>query len=115
MDRSGSYAARWVAKNVVAAKLAKKCEIQIAYAIGMPEPLSVRVDTFGTGVVGDNDIARAITQVFDLRPGMVIKELNLRKPWYQKVAAYGHFGRSDLNLPWEKTNKANLLKRIVFK
>lgn len=111
VDRSGSYAARWVAVNVVAAGLAKKCEIQIAYAIGMPEPLSVRVDTFGTGTVGDESIAKAIVKVFDLRPGMIIKELNLRRPIYQQVAAYGHFGRSDLNLPWEQPNRTKELKK----
>jgi len=113
VDRSGSYAARWVAKNVVAAKLADKCEVQIAYAIGRPEPMSVRVDTFGSGTVPDEEIAKAISKVFDLRPGIIIKELNLRQPIYQQVAAYGHFGRDELNLPWEKTNKTEELKKAL--
>ena len=111
VDRSGSYAARWVAKNVVAAKLAKKCEIQIAYAIGIPEPLSISVNTFNTGSISDDEIVEKIKKVFDLRPGMIIKELNLRRPIYRQTAAYGHFGRNDLKLPWEKTNKVNELKR----
>ena len=113
VDRSGSYAARWVAKNIVAAGLSKKAEVQIAYAIGIPKPLSVMVDTFGTARVGLNDykITRAVQKVFDLRPGMIIKELNLRRPIYKKVACYGHFGRPELNLPWEETNKAEELKR----
>ncbi len=113
VDRSGSYAARYVAKNVVAAKLATQAEIGIAYAIGRPEPMSVRVDTFGTGKVDEEKIEQAITKVFDLRPGMVIQELKLRQPIYQQVAAYGHFGRSDLNLPWEKTDKVEELKKAV--
>jgi len=113
VDRSGAYAARWVAKNVVASGLADRVEVQIAYAIGMPEPLSVRVDTYGTGKVSDEIIAKAITEVFDLRPGMIIQELGLRKPLYRQVAAYGHFGRPDLNLPWEKTNKARELKKAA--
>jgi len=123
VDRSGSYAARWVAKNVVAAGLAEKCEVQIAYAIGRPEPMSVRVDTFGTALrpkgassgklLSDEDIAEAIVKVFDLRPGMIIKELNLRRPIYRQVAAYGHFGRPELDLPWEKTNKILELKKAV--
>ena len=113
VDRSGSYAARWVAKNIVAAKLAERVEIQIAYAIGRPEPMSVRVDTFGTGIVEDDKIAEAVNKVFDLRPGMIIKELDLRQPIYQKIAAYGHFGRPELDLPWEKTNKTeDLLKAL---
>ena len=113
VDRSGSYAARWVAKNVVASGLAERAEIQVAYAIGIPEPLSVRVDTFGTGRVADTIIAEAIPKVFDLRPGMIIKELNLRRPIYRQVAAYGHFGRPDLKLPWEDTKKAKELKKAV--
>ncbi len=115
VDRSGSYAARWVAKNVVAAGLAERCEVQIAYAIGRPEPMSVRVDTFGTGKVDEQKIAEAITKVFDLRPGMIIKELNLRRPLYRQVAAYGHFGRPELDLPWEQTNKIRELKAAVKK
>lgn len=113
VDRSGSYAARWVAKNVVAADLAERCEVQIAYAIGRPEPMSVRVDTFGTGKIDEEKIVEAITKVFDLRPGMIIKELNLRQPIYRKIAAYGHFGRPELDLPWEKTDKAEEIKKIV--
>ncbi|MDO8581521.1 MAG: methionine adenosyltransferase [bacterium] len=113
VDRSGSYAARWVAKNVVASGLAARAEIQVAYAIGIPEPLSVRVDTFGTGRVLDSIIADAIPKVFDLRPGMIIKELNLRRPLYRQVAAYGHFGRPELKLPWEDTKKAKELKAAV--
>jgi len=117
VDRSGSYAARWVAKNIVASGLAKKCEVQIAYAIGIPEPLSVRVDTFGTAKnnISDQEIVQAISKVFDLRPGMLIKELDLRRPIYRQVAAYGHFGRSDLDLPWEKTNKTKKLKDLLKK
>ena len=110
VDRSASYAARWVAKNMVASGLAKKLEVQIAYAIGMPEPLSVRVDSFGTGKVSDEELASIITEVFDLRPGLIIKELDLRKPWYRKVAAYGHFGRPDLDLPWERLTKVDKIK-----
>ena len=115
VDRSGSYAARWVAKNVVASGLAERVEIQIAYAIGRPEPMSVRVDTFGTAInsIEDEKIAEAITKVFDLRPGMIIKELDLRRPLYQKIAAYGHFGRPELDLPWEKTNKVEELKKAI--
>lgn len=111
VDRSGSYAARWVAKNVVAAGLADRVEIQIAYAIGRPEPMSVRVDTFGTATVDESKIEEAILKVFDLRPGIIIKELDLRRPLYRQVAAYGHFGRPDLDLPWEKTDKITELKK----
>ena len=111
VDRSGCYAARWVAKNVVAAGLADTCEVQIAYAIGVPEPLSVSVNTFGTGKISDSEIVDKIKKVFDLRPGMIIKELDLRRPIYRQVAAYGHFGRPELDLPWEKTNKVNELKK----
>lgn len=115
VDRSGSYAARWVAKNVVAAGIAEKCEVQIAYAIGRPEPMSVRVDTFGTTInsIEDEKISEAITKVFDLKPGMIIKELDLRRPLYQQVAAYGHFGRPELDLPWEKTDKVAELKSEI--
>jgi S-adenosylmethionine synthetase len=105
VDRSGAYAARWVAKSVVASGLAKKCEIQLAYAIGIPEPLSVFVDTFGTGKVTDVEIAEKIKTNFDLRPGAIIENLKLRRPLYRQVAAYGHFGRNELNLPWEKVRK----------
>jgi len=110
VDRSGSYAARWVAKNVVAAGLSERCEVQIAYAIGIPEPLSISVNTYSTGKISDYEIIEKIKKVFDLRPGMIIKELDLRRPIYRQVAAYGHFGRPDLNLPWEKTNKSRELK-----
>lgn len=110
VDRSGSYAARYVAKNIVAARIADACEVQIAYAIGRPEPMSVRVDTFGSGKFPDDKIAAAITKVFDLRPGLIIKELNLRQPIYRQVAAYGHFGRPELDLPWEKTDKIKALQ-----
>lgn len=102
VDRSGAYAARWMAKSVVASGLAKKCEIQLAYAIGKPEPLSVYVDTFGTGEIDDLEIAKKIKDNFDLRPGMIIKNLKLRKPQYRQIAAYGHFGRPELDLAWEK-------------
>ncbi|MDZ4241594.1 MAG: methionine adenosyltransferase, partial [Candidatus Omnitrophota bacterium] len=105
VDRSGSYMARYVAKNLVAAGVAKKLEVQIAYAIGVPEPLSVRVDTFGTGRIAEDAIVAIINKVFDLRPGMIIKNLNLRRPIYRQVSVYGHFGRNDLKLPWEKLDK----------
>jgi len=111
VDRSGTYAARWVAKNVVAAGLASKCEVQISYAIGIARPTSVMVDTFGTGKMDDLAIANLIEETFDLRPGMIIKHLNLRRPIYKQVAAYGHFGRLDLDLPWENTDKAKELKK----
>ncbi len=113
VDRSAAYAARWVAKNVVAAGLAERCEIQLAYAIGVAHPLSINVETFGTGVIPDDDIAKAIAQVFDLRPGAIIRDLDLRRPIYQQVAAYGHFGRDDLDLTWERTNKVEELKKAA--
>ena len=113
VDRSGSYAARWVAKNVVASGLAKRCEVQVAYVIGVSDPLSVNIDTYNTGVVGDDEIAKAVLKVFDLRPGMIIKNLGLRRPIYSVTAAYGHFGRTDVDLPWEKTNKVNELKKAI--
>jgi len=113
VDRSGSYAARWVAKNVVKAGFADKVEIQIAYAIGRPEPMSVRVDTFGTGRYSEKEISDAILKVFDLRPGIIIRDLDLRRPLYRQVAAYGHFGRPELDLPWEKTNKVTELKKAI--
>lgn len=115
VDRTGCYAARWIAKNIVAAKLATRAEVQVAYAIGMAEPLSVRVDTFGTGKVSDTVLAEAVQQVFDLRPGMIIKALNLRRPIYRQTAAYGHFGRNDLRLPWEETNRVAALKQAINK
>ncbi|HVY67652.1 MAG TPA: methionine adenosyltransferase [Patescibacteria group bacterium] len=115
VDRSGSYMARYVAKNLVAAGLAKKVEVQIAYAIGVPEPLSVRVDSFGSGRLSDERLAELVSAVFDLRPGMIIKNLNLRRPLYRQVAAYGHFGRSDLKVPWEKTDKVRELRKLAKK
>ena len=113
VDRSAAYACRWVAKNVVAAGLADRCEIQVAYAIGVAHPLSINVETFGTGVIPDDEIANAIEKVFDLRPGAIIRDLDLRKPIYQQVAAYGHFGRDDLDLTWELTNKVEELKKVA--
>jgi S-adenosylmethionine synthetase len=110
VDRSAAYACRWVAKNIVAAGLAERCEIQVAYAIGVAHPLSINVETFGTGTISDDDIAELIAKNFDLRPGAIIRDLDLRKPVYQQVAAYGHFGRDDLNLTWEKTDRAAALK-----
>ncbi len=113
VDRSGSYMARYVTKNLVAAGLAKKLEVQIAYAIGVPEPLSVRVDTFGTGKIAEEAMVEIINKVFDLRPGMIIRELNLRRPIYRQVAAYGHFGRNDLNLPWERLDKVRQIRKLA--
>ena len=113
MDRSAAYASRWVAKNVVAAGLASKCEVQLAYAIGVANPVSILVDTFGTSKVNEDDIADAIDKVFDLRPAAIIKEMDLRRPIYKKTAAYGHFGRTDIELPWEKCDKAELLKEML--
>jgi S-adenosylmethionine synthetase len=110
VDRSAAYAARWAAKNVVAAGLAERCEIQVAYAIGVAHPLSVNVETFGTGKIPAEQIAALIQEHFDLRPGAIIRDLKLRRPLYRQVAAYGHFGREDLNLPWEDTGKADLLR-----
>ena len=113
VDRSAAYAARWVAKNVVAAGLAERCEIQVAYAIGVAHPLSINVETFGTGVIPDDDIAKAIEKVFDLRPGAIIRDLDLRRPIYRQIAAYGHFGRDDLDLTWERINRVEELKKAV--
>ena len=105
VDRSAAYAARWVAKNVVAAGLARRCQIQLAYAIGVARPVSVRVDTFGTGTLSDARLEEAVGRVFDLRPAAIIRDLDLRRPIYRQIAAYGHFGRSDLDLPWEKLDR----------
>jgi len=113
VDRSGAYAARWVAKNVVSAGLAERCEIQVAYAIGVAHPLSVNVETFGTGTIPDEEISDLITKYFDLRPGAIIRDLDLRRPIYRQVAAYGHFGRDDLDLTWESTCKADLLREAA--
>ena len=109
-DRSAAYAARYMAKNIVAAGLADKCEVEIAYAIGVDEPVSVFVDSFGTGIIPDSEIAAAANEVFDLRPASIIKELDLRRPIYRQVAALGHVGRTDIDLPWEHTDKVNALK-----
>jgi S-adenosylmethionine synthetase len=111
VDRSAAYAARWVAKNVVAAGLAKKCEIELAYAIGVARPLSILIDTFGTGVTADDKLSALIEKNFDLRPAAIIRDLNLRRPIYRQTAAYGHFGRTDLDLPWEKTDRIDVLKK----
>ena len=113
VDRSAAYAARYVAKNIVAAGLADKCEIQLSYAIGVAQPTSVLVDTFGTGKVSNDKLVDAVRKNFDLRPAGIIKMLDLRRPIYRQTAAYGHFGRNDLDLPWEKTDKAEALKASV--
>ncbi len=113
VDRSAAYAARWAAKNIVAAGLADRCEIQVAYAIGVSHPLSVNVETFGTGQISDEQIANLIDVHFDLRPGAIIRDLNLRRPIYRQVATYGHFGRDDLDLPWERTNKTQVLREAA--
>ena len=114
VDRSAAYAARYVAKNIVAASIAKKCEIQLAYAIGVAQPVSVMVDTFGTGVVSDDKIAEAVKKIFDLRPSAIIDALDLRRPIYRKTAAYGHMGRTDIDLSWEKTDKTEQLKNLLL-
>ena len=111
VDRSAAYAARYVAKNIVAAGLAKKCEIQLAYAIGVAKPVSILIDTFGTGKISDEKIAELIDKHFDLRPSAIIKNLDLRRPIYRQLAAYGHMGRTDIDITWEKTDKAEILKK----
>ncbi|MBR3514894.1 MAG: methionine adenosyltransferase [Lachnospiraceae bacterium] len=113
VDRSAAYAARYVAKNIVAAGLADKCEIQLSYAIGVAQPTSVRVDTFGTGKIAETKLLEVIRENFDLRPAGIIKMLDLRRPIYKPTAAYGHFGRTDVDLPWEKTDKADVLKKYL--
>ena len=113
VDRSGAYAARWVAKNIVAAGLAKKCEVELAYAIGVAEPVSIMVDTFGTGTVADSRIEDAVKKVFDLRPAAIIRDLDLRKPIYRPLAAYGHMGREDLGVKWENTDRVEALKAAL--
>ncbi|MED1672738.1 methionine adenosyltransferase [Pallidibacillus thermolactis] len=110
VDRSAAYAARYVAKNIVAAGLAEKCEVQLAYAIGVAQPVSIAIDTFGTGKVSEDVLVRLVRKHFDLRPAGIIKMLDLRRPIYKQTAAYGHFGRTDLNLPWEQTDKAKILR-----
>ncbi len=113
VDRSAAYATRWVAKNIVAAGLARRCEVQVAYAIGVAKPVSIMVDTFGTGIVPDEKIEAAVGQVFDLTPAAIIRELDLRKPIYRPLAAYGHMGREDLGVRWENTDRADALKAAV--
>ena len=113
VDRSAAYAARWVAKNVVAAGLATKCEVELAYAIGVAKPVSIMVDTFGTGKVADEKIEQAVEKVFDLTPAAIIRELDLRKPIYRQLAAYGHMGREDLGVKWENTDRAEALKAAI--
>ena len=113
VDRSAAYAARWVAKNLVAAGIADKLEVQVAYAIGVAKPVSIIVDTFGTGKISDEEIVNIINKVFDLRPGAIIRDLDLRRPIYKQTAAYGHFGRTDLNLPWEQLNKVEEIKKYI--
>ncbi|MCL5429718.1 MAG: methionine adenosyltransferase [Chloroflexi bacterium] len=113
VDRSAAYAARWAAKNIVAAGLADRCEIQVAYAIGMARPMSVNVETFGTGKIPDEQIARIIDEHFDLRPGAIIRDLDLRRPIFRQTAAYGHFGRDDVSFPWENTSKAKDLAKAA--
>ncbi len=113
VDRSAAYATRWVAKNIVAAGLAKKCEVQVAYAIGVPQPVSIMVDTFGTGTVADEKIEQAVEKVFDLTPAAIIRRLDLRRPIYRALAAYGHMGREDLGVAWEKTDMVDALKAAL--
>lgn len=115
VDRSAAYAMRWVAKNVIAAGLAQRCEVQVAYAIGKAQPVGVFVETFGTGIVSDEKIQEAILKVFDLRPAAIIRDLNLKRPIYRKTAAYGHFGREDQDFTWEKTDRAEALKSAISK
>ena len=114
VDRSAAYAARYIAKNIVAAKLARRCQVQLAYAIGVAEPVSVFVQTFGTGTVDDGTLEKAVRKVFDLRPTAIIRDLDLRKPIYRRLAAYGHMGREDLNVTWEKTDRVDALKKEVM-
>ncbi|MBR6581147.1 MAG: methionine adenosyltransferase [Ruminococcus sp.] len=114
VDRSAAYAARYIAKNVVAAGLADKCEVQLSYAIGVAKPISILVDTFGTGKADENAISEAVSQVFDLRPSAIVNMLELKKPQYRQLAAYGHMGREDLGVAWEKTDKADILRKIVL-
>ncbi|MBP1758905.1 MAG: methionine adenosyltransferase, partial [Firmicutes bacterium] len=113
VDRSGAYMARHIAKNIVAAGLARRCQIEVAYAIGVAHPVSILVDTQGTGVLEDERLAQLVDQLFDLRPGKIIDYLNLRRPIYEKTAAYGHFGRPDLDLPWERLNRVEELKSYL--
>ena len=113
VDRSACYMMRYIAKNIVASGLASECEVQVAYAIGVAKPVSVMVDTFGTGKIEDSRIVEIVNKVFDLRPAAIIRDLDLRRPIYAKTASYGHFGRTDVELPWEKTDKAEELKKLA--
>ena len=113
VDRSAAYAARWVAKNIVAAGLARRCQVELAYAIGVAQPVSILVETFGTGTVSDDKLEAAVRKVFDLRPAAIIRDLDLRKPIYRQLAAYGHMGREDLGVSWEKTDRVDALKAAV--
>ena len=113
VDRSAAYAARYVAKNIVAAGLADKCEVQLSYAIGVAQPTSIMIDSYGTGKLSDNELTQIVRDNFDLRPAGIIKMLDLRRPIYKQTAAYGHFGRNDLDLPWEKLDKAEELKKYL--
>ena len=113
VDRSACYAARWVAKNIVASGVADMCELQVSYAIGVAHPTSIAVNTFGTGKVSDDRIVEIVKTVFDLRPGAIIRDLDLRRPLYKQTAAYGHFGRTDIDVPWEKTNKVEEIKALL--
>ena len=113
VDRSAAYASRWVAKNIVASGLADKCEVELAYAIGVAKPVSVMVDTFGTGKKSDEEIGKIVNKVFDLRPAAIIDKLDLRKPIYEKLAAYGHMGREDLGVSWEKLDMVNEIKKYM--
>lgn len=112
VDRSAAYAARWVAKNLVAAGIAKKAEVELAYAIGVAKPVSIAVDTFGTGTIPEEQIVEIIDKVFDLRPAAIIEALDLRRPIYKQTAAYGHFGRTDIDLPWEHLDKVEEIKKL---
>ena len=113
MDRSAAYAARWVAKNVVAAGLARRCEVQVAYAIGVAEPVSIMVETFGTHVVPEEKIEKAVRATFSLKPASIIRELDLLRPIYEKTAAYGHFGRNEPEFSWERTDRADALRQAA--
>ncbi|MCD6310610.1 MAG: methionine adenosyltransferase domain-containing protein, partial [Candidatus Eremiobacteraeota bacterium] len=113
VDRAGAYAARYVAKNLVGAGLADRCEVMLAYAIGVARPVSVHVDTFGTGKIPDEQMVQIINEAFDLRPGAIIRDLNLRRPIYKQLSAYGHFGRPALDLPWEKLDKVKTLRKMA--
>ena len=113
VDRSGAYMARYIAKNIVASGLAERCEVQVAYAIGVARPMSLLVETFGTNKVSEEKIVQAVLEVFDLRPAAIIRDLELRKPIFKQCAAYGHFGRHDIDLPWERLNRVEALKKAI--